>query len=44
MPHTEHGFVEGQKIEELGDEINVLFADGSTACIRWDNVISQDNL
>ena len=34
VPHTEHGFVEGQKIEELGDEINVLFADGSTACIR----------
>ena len=28
--------MEGQKIEELGDEINVLFADGSTACIRCD--------
>ncbi|KAL5253440.1 hypothetical protein ACHWQZ_G013281 [Mnemiopsis leidyi] len=38
VPHTEHGFVEGQKIEELGDEINVLFADGSTACISADDV------
>lgn len=38
VPHDDHGFVEGQKIKELGEEIEVLFSDGSQAIVSADDI------